>query len=185
MTEQRSTYSSMETSTVEDWAIFTARQPARRALLPGRLNDMLKQLKSIDDGAPINPFAHSLQSATLAYEDDADDETVFMALFHDIGQFVSEDNHSQVSAAILKPYLSEQGYWIIKHHGIFQGYYYFHHVNQDRHARDTYSDNPHYEACVEWCDKYDQRAFRSDYPSKPLEFFGPMIERVMLPDGGG
>ena len=108
-----------------------------------------------------------------------------MALFHDIGQFVSEDNHSQVSAAILKPYLSERGHWIIKHHGIFQGYYYFHHLNQDRHARDTYSDNPHYEACVEWCDKYDQRAFRSDYSSKPLEFFGPMIERVMLPDGGG
>ena len=184
MTEQRSTYSSMETSTAEDWATFTSRQPARRALLPGRLNDMLKQLKSIDDGAPINPFAHSLQSATLAYEDAADDETVFMALFHDIGQFVSEDNHSQVSAAILKPYLSEQGYWIIKHHGIFQGYYYFHHVNQDRHARDTYSDNPHYEACIEWCDKYDQRAFRRDYPSKPLEFFEPMIERVMLPDDG-
>ncbi|SVC59373.1 uncharacterized protein METZ01_LOCUS312227, partial [marine metagenome] len=116
MTGQRSTYTSMETSTAEDWAMFTARQPARRALLPGRLSDMLKQLKSIDDGAPIDVFAHSLQSATLAYEDDADDETVFMALFHDIGGFISEDNHSQVSAAILKPYLSERGHWIIKHH---------------------------------------------------------------------
>ena len=185
MTGQRSTYTSMETSTAEDWAHFTASPPGRRARLPSRLTDMLKQLTSIDDGAPINPFAHSLQSATLAYEDGADVETVFMALFHDIGQFVSEDNHSQVSAAILKPYLSERGHWIIKHHGIFQGYYYFHHVNQDRYARDTYSDNPHYEACIEWCDKYDQRAFRSDYPSKPLEFFEPMIERVMLPDDGG
>ena len=184
MTGQQSTYSSMETSTAEDWAIFTARQPDRRALLPSRLTDMLKQLTSIDDGAPINPFVHSLQSATLAYEDGATDETVFMALFHDIGQFVSEDNHSQVSAAILKPYLSERGHWIIEHHGIFQGYYYFHHVNQDRYARDTYSDNLHYEACIEWCDKYDQRAFRRDYPSKPLEFFEPMIERIMLSDKG-
>ena len=180
MTGQRSTYISMEESTTEDWAIHIAGQSARRALLPGRLTDMLKRLKFLDDGAPIDPFAHSLQSATLAYKDDADDETVFMALFHDIGQFVSEDNHSQVSAAVLKPYLSEKGHWIIKHHGIFQGYYYFHHINQDRHTRDEYRDDPYYDACIEWCDKYDQRAFRRDYPSKPFEFFKPLIERVML-----
>ena len=185
MTGQRSTYTSMETSTAEDWATFTVRRPARRALLPGRLTDMLKQLKSIDDGAPIDPFVHSLQAATLAYEDDADDETVFMALFHDIGQFASEDNHSQVAAAVLKPYISERGHWIVKHHGIFQGYYYFHHVNQNRNARDAYRDNPNYEACIEWCDKYDQRAFRTDYLSKPIEFFEPLIERVMLSGGDG
>ena len=180
MSVDKATYSSMETSTASDWAIYRAKIPATLARMPDRLTQLLQDLATVDDGAPINGCDHSLQSATLAYKDDADDETVFMALFHDIGTLVSQSNHSEVSAAILKPYLSERGHWIIKHHGIFQGYYYFHHFDQDRNARDSYKDNPYYDACAEWCDRYDQRAFSSTYPSKSLDFFRPLIKRILL-----
>jgi predicted HD phosphohydrolase len=169
----------MDASTYDDWAVYSHYKPQLEAKLPEQLIGMLQQLKHVEDGAPISGYAHSLQSATLAFADGADDQTVFSALFHDIGQSVSVENHSQVAAAIIRPYVSDALYWIVHHHGIFQGYYYFHHMGEDRYAREIYRDEPHYQACIDWCDKYDQRAFKRDYPSKPLEFFEPMVRRVI------
>ena len=177
--QPRSAYASMEASTFEDWAVYSHYKPRLENKLPDQLMNMVRQLDSVEDGAPISGYQHSLQSATLAWEDGADEQTVFSALFHDIGQIVSVENHSQVAAAILRPYVRDELYWIVNHHGIFQGYYYFQHLGQDRYAREIYSDEPHYQACIDWCDKYDQRAFRRDYPSKPLEFFAPMVRRVI------
>ena len=173
------TYTRMDEGTVEDYAIMESYRPAKMALLPDRLMDMLVEIGDKEDGGPLDGYAHSLQSATLAYHDGADDETVFAALFHDIGQLVSEHNHAEVSGAILKPFLSERMYWVVKHHGIFQGYYYFDKVGWDPDAREAYRDSPHYGDCVHFCERYDQIAFRRDYPTKPLDFFEPMVRRLM------
>ena len=178
-TKQRATYASMETSTPEDWEIIKNYGSQRRDKVYNSMMAMLKQMELSDDGGPVTGLEHSLQSATRAYEDGADDETVFIALFHDIGQIVSQDNHSEVAAAILRPYISKKNHWIVQHHGEFQGYYFWHHVGKDRNARDKYRDNPYYQACVDWCYKYDQNAFDANYPTKPLEFFEPIVERVM------
>ena len=106
-------------------------------------------------------------------------KTVFIALLHDIGQVLSQDGHSEVAAAILRPYISEKSYWIVKHHGEFQGYYFWHHMGKDQFAREQYKDHPFYQDCIEWCHKYDQCAFDPDYENKPLEFFEPLVRRVM------
>ena len=173
------TYARMDEGTVEDYAIMASYKPANLAAMPDRLMGLLVELGDREDGSPLDAYAHSLQSATLAYHDGAEDETVFAALFHDIGQFYSEHNHSEVSAAILKPYLSERAYQVVKHHGIFQGYYYFDKIGWDPNARDAYRGSPWYDDCVRFCERYDQIAFRRDYPTKPLEFFEPMVRRVM------
>ena len=173
------TYTRMDEGTVEDYAIMSSYKPATIAALPDRLMGTLVELGDKHDGSPIDAYAHSLQTATLAYHDGADDETVFAALLHDIGQLYSEHNHAEVSAAILKPYLSERMYWVVKHHGIFQGYYYFDKIGWDPDARDAYRDSPWYDDCVRFCERYDQVAFRRDYPTKPLEFFEPMVRRMM------
>ena len=136
------TYSRMDEGTVEDYAIMASYKPANLAALPDRLMSLLVELGDREDGSPLDAYAHSLQSATLAYHDGAEDETVFAALFHDIGQFYSENNHSEVSAAILKPYLSERAYQVVKHHGMFQGYYYFDKIGWDPNARDAYAARP-------------------------------------------
>lgn len=178
-TKERATYSSMETSTQEDWDIIRQYADQRRERVYDSLMDMLRQMEFADDGGPVNGLEHSLQSATRAYEDGADEETVFVALFHDVGQIVSQDNHSEVAAAILRPYISKKNHWIVQHHGEFQGYYFWHMTGKDRYAREKYKDNPYYQDCIDWCYKYDQNAFEQDYPTKPLEFFEPIVKRVM------
>lgn len=178
-TKERATYSSMETSTQEDWDIIKQFAGQRRERVYDSLMNMLKQMEFSDDGGPVNGLEHSLQSATRAYEDGADEETVFVALFHDVGQIVSQDNHSEVAAAILRPYISKKNHWIVQHHGEFQGYYFWHMTGKDRYAREKYKDSPYYQDCIDWCYKYDQNAFAQDYPTRPLEFFEPIVKRVM------
>lgn len=80
---------------------------------------------------------------------------------------------------MMKPYVSEKTYWILKHHCVFQGFYYNHHFGGDRNARDKYRDSPHWEDCRHFCEKYDQCAFDPEYPTKPLEFFEPILRRVL------
>jgi predicted HD phosphohydrolase len=136
---------------------------------------MLKKLEGPRLGYPIDRFQHSLQSATRAMRDGADDETIVCALLHDIGDTIAPENHSQMAAAVLKPYISEKNHWIILHHGLFQGYYYFHHLDLDRNARDEFRDHPHFQACADFCEKYDQNCFDPDYDTLPLETFEPLV----------
>ncbi len=44
---------------------------------------------------------------------------------------------------------------------------------------DRVLDHPHFEACREFCEKYDQAAFDPEYDSEPLDVFEPMVRRVM------
>ena len=180
MSEQPiATYVRMDEGTREDYAIMGSYQAANLAALPDRLMRMLVEFGDKDDGSPLDGYAHSLQSASLAFDDGGDDEMVFAALLHDIGQVVSEHNHSDVAAAILKPFLSERLHWVVQHHGMFQGYYYFDKIDWDPNARDIYKDSPYYQDCVNFCERYDQVAFRGDYATKPLTFFEPMVRRMV------
>ena len=76
----------------------------------------------------MDRLEHSLQCATRAYRDGASEEMVVVALLHDIGDLLAPQNHGEMAAAILKPYVSEESYWILKQHGLFQAYYYAHHL---------------------------------------------------------
>ena len=102
-----------------------------------------------------------------------------MALLHDIGDTLGSYNHPEVAAAIIKPFVTEEIHWICQNHGAFQGYYYFPHLGMDQNMREKFRDSPHFDACAEVCEKYDQSAFDPDYESEPLQFFEPMVRRVM------
>src|SRR5438552_1119791 len=79
---------------------------------------------------------------------------------------------------IVWPFVSEENHWIVKQHGIFQGYYFFHHMGLDRNMRDRYRDHPYWQACADFCASYDQNSFDPRYDTLPLEFFEPMVRRV-------
>jgi predicted HD phosphohydrolase len=67
---------------------------------------------------------------------------------------------------------------MVKHHGIFQGYYFFHYLGKDRNVRDQFKDHEHFNYTAEFCHKYDQKAFDPEFTAMPLEDFVPMVERV-------
>ncbi len=146
--------------------------------LPGRLIEALKKLEHSFSGYKVSRLEHSLQSATRAHQDGRSVEYVVAALLHDIGDELAPYSHSEMAASILRPYVEERIYWIIKTHGVFQMYYYAHLTGGDQNARDRYKDNPWYEDAVEFCHLYDQNCFDPEYKSKPLAFFEPMIADV-------
>ena len=140
-----------------------------------RLIKFMSGLSNTLEGYRITRLEHSLQTATRALNDKADDEMIVATLFHDIGDELAPYSHSEMAAAILRPFISEKIYWIIKHHGVFQMYYYAHHSGGDRNARELFIDSPWYQDAIKFCHEYDQNCFDPDYESKPLEFFVPMI----------
>lgn len=99
------------------------------------------------------------------------------ALFHDIGD-LSIANHAEVAAAILKPYLSAEIHWIVKHHEMFQAHYYGHFFGDDRNMRERYRSHPHFEATVRFCEDWDDPAFDPKRKTMPLSAFEPMVHRV-------
>src|SRR6266436_5557827 len=80
--------------------------------------------------------------------------------------------------AVLRPYISEGNHWLIKHHAIFQGYYYFHHVGLDRMEREKFRGHPMFQRTADFCEKWDQNSFDAGYGTMPLEAFEPMLRRL-------
>ena len=179
MTEQQAQFKAMTDGTADDWQIIAGHMLPFMGALPGRIITHLKLLDGDYGGYPVDRLEHCLQTATRAHRDGRDEEYVVCALLHDIGDTLGPSNHADVAATILEPYISEENHWIIKHHGIFQGYYFFHYVGLDRDGRDAFKDHPHYQACADFCHLYDQNSFDVDYASEPLEFFLPMVQRVL------
>ena len=172
-------FTRMADGTAEEYAFLTSLYEKCRNGVSDRLLELLKAMKGDKLGYQVDRYTHSLQSATRAESDGADEETVVCALLHDLGDVIAPDNHSEVIASILRPYISEKNHWVLKHHGLFQGYYYFHHIGGDRNARERYKDHPFYQDCVDFCEKWDQTSFDPDYPTLPLESFEPMVRKVL------
>ena len=168
-------FTSMENGTAEEYAFLNGLEDQFNVDLPKRLIAALSSLDSSLSGYQISRLEHSLQGATRAHCAGEDMEMVIAILFHDIGDELAPYSHSEMAAAILRPFISEKIYWIIKHHGVFQMYYYAHHSGGDRNARELFIDSPWYQDAIKFCHEYDQNCFDPDYESKPLEFFVPMI----------
>jgi predicted HD phosphohydrolase len=177
--EERARFTAMENGTQEDWAIIGRDYFKFAEGLPDRVLAHLKLLEGDFGGFPVCRLEHSRQTATRAHRDGRDERYVVMALLHDIGDTLGTYNHPDVAAAIIKPFVDERTHWICQNHGAFQGYYYFHFLGMDRDLREKFRGNPHFEACAEFCAKYDQAAFDPAYDSEPLEFFEPMVRRVL------
>src|SRR6266481_747824 len=174
----RATFTAMTESTQADWQKIATAAIAFNGGLANRVLGHLQMLKGDCGGFSVDRLEHSLQSATLAYRDRMDEEYVVCALLHDMGDILASTNHAELAATVLKPFVSDENWWLLQHHGIFQGYYFFHHLGLDRNMRDRYRDHTHWEACVDFCAAYDQNSFDPGYDTLSLEFFEPMVRRV-------
>jgi predicted HD phosphohydrolase len=170
-------FTSMERGTREDYELVDNHDRKNAAQLADRV---LGWLREMDGKSPyqISRLEHCLQAATRAERDGADDETVVCALLHDIGDVLAPNNHSAVAADLLAPFVSDKNEWIVRHHGLFQGYYYFHFYGMDRDARDKYRDHEYYDACVQFCARWDQVSFDPHYDTLPLEHFASRVRAL-------
>ena len=176
-------WTQMADGTREDYAVLGALYAEHtQGELVENLVTLLKVMEGPKLGYQIDRYQHSLQSASRALRADESLDLVVGALLHDIGDPIAPANHSATAAAILRPYVEDETHWVINHHGLFQGYYYFHHMHGDRNARDIHASNEHYEACVRFCELYDQNCFDPDYPTLPISDFLPLMEKLFARD---
>ncbi|MBP7705275.1 MAG: phosphohydrolase [Caulobacter sp.] len=177
--EARAKFHAMTEGTQEDWAIIAGASAEYGRELPERIVTHLNLLKGDCGGFVVDRLEHSLQTATRAFKDGRDEEYVVCALLHDIGDVLCPRNHPDIGAAMVWPFVSEANHWMVQQHGIFQGYYFFHHLGLDRDMREQYRGHEHFEYTAQFCHLYDQAAFDPNYESMPLEAFVPMLHRVM------
>ena len=172
-------FTRMEDGTREEYEFLDRMEDDYKAELPDRILEALAKLEHSISGYQISRLEHCLQGATRAHRAGESDEMIVAVLLHDIGDELATYSHSEMAAAILRPFVSERLYWIVKHHGVFQMYYYAHHCGGDRNSREIYRDHPWYQDAIDFCHLYEQNCFDPEYDSEPLQFFEPILRRVM------
>lgn len=168
----------MENGSREDYELLDKSEREYAKQLPDHILASLMKLDHSLEGYPISRLGHSLQVATRALRDGADDELLVAALIHDIGDELAPYNHTEIAAAIIRPYVRAEVTWIVEKHGLFQNFYYVHHFGGNRNAREEFIDHPWYQACKDFCANWDQCSFDPDYPSEPLSTFEPVLRRI-------
>ena len=171
-------FTEMEKGTKEDYLLLNKHEKKFIEGTADRLIKFMSGLTKTLEGYKINRLEHSLQTATRALNDKADDEMIVAALLHDMGDELAPLNHSGYAAAVLKPYVSEKTHWLVEKHGVFQMYYYAHHLEGNRNQRDKYKGHKYYEDTAKFCEKWDQKSFDPNFKSLPLKDFEPYVKKI-------
>ena len=149
--------------------------------IEGTADRLVRVLEGLDNslgGYKVSRLEHSLQTASRALRDNASEEMIVASLLHDIGDEIAPLNHSELAAAVLKPFVSEKTRWIVEQHGLFQAYYYNHYYGKDRNLRDQFKGHEFYKDTINFCEKWDQASFDPNFKSMTLEDFAPMVKRI-------
>jgi predicted HD phosphohydrolase len=173
------TFTRMDESTAEEWGEIGRQTFANQGRVADRTLALLRSLAEVTDGFAVDQLEHSLQTATRAERAGADPQIVFASLLHDIGKAVSVPNHPEIGAAIIRPYVRDEVYWMIRRHQDFQGRHYYQHFGADPNKREQYRDEPWFALAEQFADEWDQVAFDPGYDSLPLEHFEPLVREVM------
>ena len=171
-------FKQMKEGSKEDYLLLNKLE---KKFIEGTADRVLKTMQGLTSslvGYQINRLEHSLQTATRALKEKASDEMIVAALLHDIGDELAPNNHAEFAATILKPYVSEKTTWIVEKHGIFQMYYYAHHLGFNKNERDKYKGHKYYPATAEFCEKWDQISFDPNYKSLLLKEFETYVKKI-------
>jgi predicted HD phosphohydrolase len=172
-------FTQMKDGSREDYLLLHELEKPFVAMTAGRiLRELRHQAEEALAGYKITRLEHALQSATRALRDGADADWIVGALLHDIGDGLAPQNHDRFAAEIIRPFVREEVTWVIEHHGTFQMVYYAHHYGWNQFEREKHRDSPHYQACIDFCERWDQTSFDPDYASEPLDAFAAVVEDV-------
>ena len=168
----------MDESTAEQWARIGSETFAHPERVADAVLAMLQGLSAITDGFAVDQRTHCLQTATRAEEAGADQEMVVAALCHDVGKAVSVPNHPRIAAEILRPYVRDEVYHVVRTHQDFQGRHYYRYFGADPDAREQYRGEPWFALGERFADEWDQTSFDPDFPTEPLSHFEPAVVAV-------
>ena len=175
---ERVKFTQMKHGSKEDYLLLEKHEKKYIEGTADRLIKFMSSLNSTLEGYQVSRLEHSLQTATRALNDKADDEMIVASLLHDIGDELAPLNHSEYAAAVLKPYVSEKTHWIVEKHGEFQMYYYAHHLGGNKNQREKYKGHKYYQDTVDFCENWDQKSFDPNYKSLPLKEFEPLVKKI-------
>ena len=168
----------MKDGTKEDYLLLDKYEKKYIKGIADRLIKFIGGLSSTLEGYQVSRLEHSLQTATRAFQDKAEDEMIIGSLFHDIGDELAPLNHAEYAAAVLKPYVSEKTHWIVEKHGIFQLYYYAHHLGYSKDERAKYKGHKYYKDTIGFCENWDQKSFDPNFKSITLNDFEPYVKKI-------
>ena len=172
-------FTRMKDGTAEEYEFLTEHETDYAAGTADRLMRALVELDASLSGYQVTRLGHSLQSASRAWRDGADEDWVVAALLHDIGDIYAPYNHDEYAAAILRPFVREQVAWTVEKHADFQMLYYGDKIKgADRDKRERHRGQPYFDDCAEFCERWDQASFDPAYDTLPLDFFVPMVRQV-------
>lgn len=171
-------FKSIDQMKPEDWKLISSFETEEHKHMPELVIKHLQLLGHGEQPYQIDRLQHSLQTATRAMRDGADDEMVLAALVHDIGDTLALYNHAELAGALIKPYVSEKTHWIVLNHDVFQGFYYWENLGLNKNARDKFRGHPWFDECDKFCREWDCPSFDPDYDTLSLESFTPLIEKV-------
>lgn len=171
-------FTQMKDGTREDYQLI---HRLERGYFAGTAQRVLAELatqgQETIEGYKITRLEHALQSATRAQREGADADWIVAALLHDIGDGLAPQNHDQMAAAILRPFMREECTWVVENHGVFQMVYYAQHLDGwDQFAREKFRGHEYFESAVAFCERWDQSSFDPEYRSEPLSHFAPLVE---------
>ena len=175
---ERVKFTQMEYGTKEDYLLLEKHEKKYIEGTADRLIKFMSNLNSTLEGYQVSRLEHSLQTATRALNDKADDEMIVASLLHDIGDELAPLNHSEYAAAVLKPYVSKKTHWVIEKHGEFQMYYYAHHLGGNKNQREKYKGHKYYQDTVNFCENWDQKSFDPNFKSLNLKSFEPLVKKI-------
>jgi len=175
---EKVSFTQMKDGTKEDYLLLDKYEKKYIKGIADRLIKFIGGLNSTLEGYQVSRLEHSLQTATRAFQDKAEDEMIIASLFHDIGDELAPLNHAEYAAAVLKPYVSEKTHWIVEKHGIFQTYYYAHHLGDNKNKREKFKGHKYYNDAVNFCENWDQKSFDPNFKSMTLEDFKPLVKKI-------
>ena len=136
--------------------------------VPDRIMALLRSTDALIQGFEVSQLVHGLQTATMAERGGADIDMIVGALCHDMGKIISNANHPAIAAEMIRPWVSDEVYWVVKVHQDFEGMHYYARMGLDPMARLKYADHSHYALAEQFANDWDQNAFDPDFPTLPL-----------------
>ena len=175
--EARTRFRRMDWSNPLDWLIIaTSSSNLHKINADKAIINLLRQCNRYSFGMPVNVLQHCLQTATRAARANASDEMVLAALLHDVGIAISYPGHAQISASIIRPFVSEAVYKTVFHHHEFELAHYGHRIGESTTMRDLYLNKPWYATAAHFVDEWVQVSYDPDYASYTLNEFKPLIQ---------